>query len=224
MDLIGVRIEYPTNQPIVLLRESHGKRFLAIWIGAMEATAIAYALEGVNTPRPFTHDLLRITTEVLGGQVTRVTVTELRDSVYYADLVLSRDGEEIHVSSRPSDAIALAPDGPLRNETFHGAYTWAGYFYRTFVRDNGLLTPQEAVRRMTSFPAARLGVTDRGMIRKGNWADLAIFDPEAFTDCGTTFHPNRVCRGMVHVLVNGTPGLGSGRLTGARPGRVLRSS
>ena len=108
MDLIGVRIEYPTNQPIVLLRESHGKRFLAIWIGAMEATAIAYALEGVNTPRPFTHDLLRITTEVLGGQVTRVTVTELRDSVYYADLVLSRDWEEIHVSSRPSDAIALA--------------------------------------------------------------------------------------------------------------------
>ena len=108
MDLIGVRIEYPTNQPIVLLRESHGKRFLAIWIGAMEATAIAYALEGVDTPRPFTHDLLRITTEVLGGQVTRVTVTELRDSVYYADLVLSRDGEEIHVSSRPSDAIALA--------------------------------------------------------------------------------------------------------------------
>ena len=74
----------------------------------MEATAIAYALEGVDTPRPFTHDLLRITTEVLGGQVTRVTVTELRDSVYYADLVLSRDGEEIHVSSRPSDAIALA--------------------------------------------------------------------------------------------------------------------
>ena len=122
-----------------------------------------------------------------------------------------------------SDAIALAPDGPLKNETFHGAYTWAGYFYRTFVRDKGLLTPQEAVRRMTSFPAARLGLTDRGTIRKGNWADLAIFDPESFADCGTTFDPNRVCRGMVHVLVNGTPVLESGRLTGARPGQVLRS-
>lgn len=108
MDLVGVRIEYPTNQPIVLLRESAGKRYLAIWIGAMEATAIAYALEGVTTPRPFTHDLLRITTEVLGAQVARVTVTELRDSVYYADLVLSQDGHEHHVSSRPSDAIALA--------------------------------------------------------------------------------------------------------------------
>lgn len=108
MDLIGVRIEYPTQQPIVLLREARGGRYLAIWIGRAEATAIAYALEGVAAPRPFTHDLLRITTEVLGGQVARVTVTELRDNVYYADLVLSQDGKELHVSSRPSDAIALA--------------------------------------------------------------------------------------------------------------------
>ena len=76
---------------------------------------------------------------------------------------------------------------------------------------------------MTSFPAARLGLKDRGTIRKGNWADLVIFDSEAFTDCGTTFDPNRVCQGMVHVLVNGTPVLDSGRLTGARPGQVLRS-
>ena len=108
MELLGVRIEYPTNQPIVLLREVGGSRHLAIWIGAMEATAIAYALEGVTPQRPFTHDLLRLTTEALGAQVHRVTVTELRDSVYYADLVFSHDGEEVHVSSRPSDAIALA--------------------------------------------------------------------------------------------------------------------
>ena len=108
MDLVGVRIEYPTNQPIVLLRESRGRRYLAIWIGATEATAIAYALEGVTTPRPFTHDLLRITTEVLGARVARVTVTELRDSVYYADLVLTQKDEDLHVSARPSDAIALA--------------------------------------------------------------------------------------------------------------------
>ncbi len=124
MDLVGVRIEYPTNQPIVLLRESRGKRYLAIWIGAMEATAIAYALEGVTTPRPFTHDLLRITTELLGGQVARVTVTELRDSVYYADLVLTQNDQELHVSSRPSDAIALA------------ARTGAPLFATTDVLDN----------------------------------------------------------------------------------------
>ncbi len=108
MDLVGVRIEYPSNQPIVLLRESTGKRYLAIWIGAMEATAIAYALEGVTTARPFTHDLLRITTETLGAQVTKVTVTELRDSVYYAEMLLTQGDREFNVSSRPSDAIALA--------------------------------------------------------------------------------------------------------------------
>jgi bifunctional DNase/RNase len=108
MELLGVRIEYPTNQPIVLLREVGGSRHLAIWIGAMEATAIAYAVEGVTPQRPFTHDLLRLTTEALGAKVDRVTVTELRDSVYYADLVFSHKGEEVHVSSRPSDAIALA--------------------------------------------------------------------------------------------------------------------
>ncbi len=109
MELLGVRIEYPTNQPIVLLREVGGVRHLAIWIGAMEATAIAYALEGVTPQRPFTHDLLRLTTEALGANVDRVTVTELRDAVYYADLVFARQGgEEVHVSSRPSDAIALA--------------------------------------------------------------------------------------------------------------------
>ncbi len=108
MELLGVRIEYPTNQPIVLLREVGGSRHLAIWIGAMEATAIAYALEGVTPQRPFTHDLLRLTTEALGAEVNRVTVTELRDSVYYADLVFAQEGGEVHVSSRPSDAIALA--------------------------------------------------------------------------------------------------------------------
>ena len=121
-----------------------------------------------------------------------------------------------------SDAIALAPDGPLRDETFHGAYTWAGYYYRTFVRDRGLLSPEEAIRRMTSLPAQRMGLKDRGVIRKGNWADLAIFDPVTFTDRGTTFEPNQVCDGMVHVLVNGTLALESGKLTGSRTGRVLR--
>lgn len=108
MDLMGVRIEYPTNQPIVLLRESGGTRYLAIWIGVTEATAIAYALEGVTPQRPFTHDLLKTATEVLGASVDHVTVTEIKDSVYYADLVLDRNGDEFTISSRPSDAIALA--------------------------------------------------------------------------------------------------------------------
>jgi uncharacterized protein len=108
LELVGVRVELPTNTPIVLLREVGGSRFLPIWIGAAEATAIAFALEGVEPQRPMTHDLLKATTEALGATVQRVLVTEFRDSIYYADLVLSRDGAEIVVSSRPSDAIALA--------------------------------------------------------------------------------------------------------------------
>ena len=108
MELIGVRIELPTNQPIVLLREAEGSRYLPIWIGAVEATAIAYALEGVVPQRPLTHDLLKTVSESLGASVARVVVTELRDSVYYADLVLATGADEVTVSSRPSDAIALA--------------------------------------------------------------------------------------------------------------------
>ncbi len=108
VELVGVRIELPTNQPIVLLREIGGVRFLPIWIGANEATAIAFALEGVEPQRPLTHDLLRLSVEVLGADVDRVVVTELRDGIYYADLVFRRNGEEVTVSSRPSDAIALA--------------------------------------------------------------------------------------------------------------------
>lgn len=108
LELVGVRIELPTNTPIVLLREVGGSRFLPIWIGAAEATAIAFALEGVEPQRPMTHDLLKTATEALGAVVDRVLVTEFRDGIYYADLVLVRDGHEIVVSSRPSDAIALA--------------------------------------------------------------------------------------------------------------------
>ena len=108
LELVGVRIELPTNQPIVLLREVGGTRYLPIWIGAMEATAIAFAHEGVEVERPLTHDLLRMVTESLGAAVDRVVVTELKDGVFYADLAFTRGDQEILVSSRPSDAIALA--------------------------------------------------------------------------------------------------------------------
>lgn len=108
MELVGVRIELPTNQPIVLLREADGPRYLPIWIGATEATAIAFALEGVEPQRPLTHDLLRDVTAGLDASIDRVVVNDLRDGIYYADLVLARDSGEVVISSRPSDAIALA--------------------------------------------------------------------------------------------------------------------
>ncbi len=108
MELVGVRIELPTNQPIVLLRESGGVRYLPIWIGATEATAIAFALEGVEPQRPLTHDLLKDVTGALGATIERVVVNDLREGIYYADLVVLAEDGEIVISSRPSDAIALA--------------------------------------------------------------------------------------------------------------------
>ena len=121
-----------------------------------------------------------------------------------------------------SDATALATDGPLRESSFHGAYTWASWFFRHFVRDRGTLSPEEAVHRITGLPAARLGLGDRGIIKEGAWADLAVFDPESFAERGTTFEPNRTAAGMVHVVVNGTVALEDGELTGSRSGQVLR--
>jgi uncharacterized protein len=105
LDVVGVRVEMPTNQPIVLLREVSGERYLPIWIGAVEATAIAFAQQGVVPPRPLTHDLLRDVLIAFGKQMRQVRITALRDGVFYAELVF--DGA-VEVSARPSDAIALA--------------------------------------------------------------------------------------------------------------------
>ena len=108
LDVLGVRVEMPTNHPIVLLRERGGDRYLPIWIGAAEATAIAYAQQGVEPPRPLTHDLVCSIIESLGAEVDHVTVTELRDSTFYARITLMRNGAEIEIDSRTSDAIAIA--------------------------------------------------------------------------------------------------------------------
>jgi len=108
MELTGVRVELPTNQPIVLLRERGGERYLPIWIGAAEAAAIALSLQGVVTPRPMTHDLLKNILDDLTVEVQRIVVTELRDSTFYASIALQRGADGFEVSSRPSDAIALA--------------------------------------------------------------------------------------------------------------------
>lgn len=108
VELVGVRIQLPSQTPIILLKEQVGARHVPIWIGAVEASAIAYALEGVVPDRPLTHDLMRDVVDSIGASVDRVVVTEMRDQVFYADLVLLAGGGEVHVSARPSDAIALA--------------------------------------------------------------------------------------------------------------------
>jgi bifunctional DNase/RNase len=105
VDVVGVRVEMPSNQPIVLLREVTGDRYLPIWIGAVEATAIAFAQQGVVPPRPLTHDLMKDLIGATGNELAEVRITEMRDGVFYAVLVLSSGAE---VSARPSDSIALA--------------------------------------------------------------------------------------------------------------------
>ncbi len=103
--MVGVRVELPNNQPVVLLRETGGERYLSIWIGAAEATAIAYAQQGVVPPRPLTHDLFKDVLAALDHELEEVRIVAVRDGVFFASLVF--DGG-IEVSSRSSDAIALA--------------------------------------------------------------------------------------------------------------------
>jgi bifunctional DNase/RNase len=109
MQVVGVRIEMPSNQPIVLLKEIDGSRFLPIWVGAVEATAIAFAQQGVIPPRPLTHDLMQDIVESLDATVTAIQVTAIEDGVFMASLLIrDAEGKSVSVSARPSDAIALA--------------------------------------------------------------------------------------------------------------------
>jgi uncharacterized protein len=105
LEVVGVRVELPNNQPIVLLRESGGDRYLPIWIGAAEATAIAYAQQGVVPPRPLTHDLFKDVLLALGHELLEVRIVDVREGIFYSTLVFDQG---IEVSSRTSDAIALA--------------------------------------------------------------------------------------------------------------------
>lgn len=105
MRVVGVRVELPANQPILLLRESDGERYLPIWIGTGEATAIALEQQGVQPLRPMTHDLLREVISALGGELKQVRITKLHEGTFFAELVF--DGN-VRVSARPSDSVALA--------------------------------------------------------------------------------------------------------------------
>jgi bifunctional DNase/RNase len=108
LDVLGVRMEMPSNQPLVMLKEAEGSRYLPIWIGANEAVAIAFAHQGVTFGRPLTHDLFRDALAALSVTVERVVITEMREGTFYATLVLQGAAGEVQLSARPSDAIALA--------------------------------------------------------------------------------------------------------------------
>jgi len=104
----GLTLDPVTNAPIVILKTEEGGRFLPIWIGLFEANAIAMQMEGISTPRPMTHDLLRNLVDTLGATVTRVVVHSLRENTFHATLFLGAAGEERPLDARPSDAIAVA--------------------------------------------------------------------------------------------------------------------
>ena len=109
MELVAVRVELPGNVPVVVLRELEGeRRLLPIFIGQPEATAIAFALDGVVTQRPMTHDLMRDLIEQLGATVERILITHLDEGTFYAEVHVESGDTSLQVSSRPSDAMALA--------------------------------------------------------------------------------------------------------------------
>ena len=105
VEVVGVRIEMPSNQPIVLLKEIDGVRYLPIWVGAVEASAIAFAQQGLIPSRPLTHDLFTSVLQILHADVLRVEITDLVDGIFFAELHLTGG---VTISARPSDAIALA--------------------------------------------------------------------------------------------------------------------
>ena len=109
MEVVGVRIEMPSNQPIVLLKEVNGSRFLPIWVGSVEATAIAFAQQGMVAQRPLTHDLIANILEAADLTMTAIQVVQLKDGIFYAELQVRTDsGTFLKISARPSDAIAIA--------------------------------------------------------------------------------------------------------------------
>lgn len=105
VEVVGIRLELPANQPVLVLRDLDGSRYLPLWIGNSEATAISLALEGVNPPRPLTHDLLVDVIEHLDDQVLSTAITELIDGTYFAQIEFANHDA---VSARPSDAVAVA--------------------------------------------------------------------------------------------------------------------
>jgi N-acyl-D-amino-acid deacylase len=158
--------------------------------------------------------------DILLAEIKRIHEVMVVEVIYNeSDLHLPFEHPDCMVGS---DATALANDGPLQGRCFHGAYTWAAWFFRHYTREKKSLTPEAAVRRLTSLPAERFRIKDRGVLRKGAWADVAVFDPNHFGERGTIFAPNQVAEGMIHVLVNGTVTLKEGEFTGKRNGHVIR--
>lgn len=108
VEIRGLMLDPSSNVPIVILRDTESQLFLPIWIGVFEANAIALKIEGVEPPRPMTHDLLRLMLEQLGAQVEKIVISDLKESTFFAVIHVQHGDRSIGIDARPSDAIALA--------------------------------------------------------------------------------------------------------------------
>ncbi|HEX5719330.1 MAG TPA: bifunctional nuclease family protein [Thermoanaerobaculia bacterium] len=115
VEIRGLMLDPSSNVPIVILRDTQSQLFLPIWIGVFEANAIALRIEGVEPPRPMTHDLLRLVLEQLGARVEKIVISDLKESTFFAVIHVQQDGRSVGIDARPSDAIALAlrADAPI---------------------------------------------------------------------------------------------------------------
>jgi bifunctional DNase/RNase len=141
-----IRMSLMTQSRVVILRQTDDERFLAIWIGPFEADAITFELQSVRPRRPLTHDLLKSVIAEMGAEIKHVAVTELRrpEDIFYAEIVLDLDGEEFHIDSRSSDAIALA----VRAEV--------PIYVADDVMDAASVRPEEDVEAITGEPVAEV--------------------------------------------------------------------
>jgi N-acyl-D-amino-acid deacylase len=206
------------NSPTILNAKTPWDRFFlldnSIWPEYSRKSVSEISAERRQEPLDVIYDLLQKTPE------------RMRELMAIIKSMYS-DQNQRDIFSHPlcmpgSDATDLAPDGPLADSTFPGAYTWASWFYRFMVREKSTLAPEEAIHKLTGLPASILGLKDRGVLRQGACADIAIFHPDEFGEQGTVFEPNQLAEGMRHVLVNGTFTLKDGKLTGDRPGKIIR--
>jgi dihydroorotase/N-acyl-D-amino-acid deacylase len=124
-----------------------------------------------------------------------------------------------------NDSSGTSPEGILGEEHPHPrAYGTFPRILRKYVREEKKLTLEEAIRKFSALPAQRMRLTDRGVLKQGMWADVVVFDPEMVRDVATFDDPNRLSEGMEYVLINGVPVIENGKMTGARPGKVLRGA
>ena len=153
----------------------------------------------------------------------------IKDEAFTEVAVFGMDEADVRLAlqqpwvSVDNDSSGTSPEGPLAQEHPHPrAYGTFPRILRKYVRDEKALTLPDAIRKFTALPAQRMGFTDRGVLKRGMWADVVVFDPQTIHDTATYENPNQLAKGVDYVLVNGVPVIDTGKMTGALPGQVLR--